>query len=132
MSGFEYIILMSVFAIIPSLFLLYILRNKINFKNLGISLFILFIIGIIWDQLSVRFGIWSFSSDKIVGNLFGYSSGLMGGGPALALLLAGPSLSLPNMIVITRVIGLKKALVYICLVIIVATFVGFIYGLLGG
>ena len=71
MSGFEYIILMSIFAIIPSLFLLYILRDKINFKNLGIALFILFIIGIIWDQLSVRFGIWSFSSDKIIGNLFG-------------------------------------------------------------
>ena len=71
MSGFEYIILMSIFAIIPSLVLLYILRNKINFKNLGIALFILFIIGIIWDQLSVRFGIWSFSSDKIIGNLFG-------------------------------------------------------------
>jgi len=68
----------------------------------------------------------------IVGNLFGYSSGLMGGGPALALLLAGPSISLPNMIVITKVIGVKKALVYICLVIIVATFVGFIYGILGG
>jgi len=71
MSGFEYIILMSIFAIIPSLFLLYILRDKINFKNLGIALFILFIIGIIWDQLSLRFGIWSFSSDKIIGNLFG-------------------------------------------------------------
>ena len=71
MSGFEYIILMSIFAVIPSLVLLYIFRNKINFKNLGISLFILFIIGIIWDQLSVRFGIWSFSSDKIIGNLFG-------------------------------------------------------------
>jgi len=71
MSGFEYIILMSIFAVIPSLVLLYIFRNRINFKNLGISLFILFIIGIIWDQLSVRFGIWSFSSDKIIGNLFG-------------------------------------------------------------
>ena len=68
----------------------------------------------------------------IVGNLFGYSSGLMGGGPALALLLAGPSISLPNMIVITKVIGVKKALVYICFVIIVATFVGFIYGMIGG
>ncbi|KYK32382.1 MAG: permease [Thermoplasmatales archaeon SG8-52-3] len=64
----------------------------------------------------------------IVGDLFGYSTGIMGGGPALALLLAGPSLSLPNMIVITRVIGLKKAFVYICLVIVVATFVGFTYG----
>jgi uncharacterized membrane protein YraQ (UPF0718 family) len=68
----------------------------------------------------------------IVGTLFGYSSGLMGGGPALALLLAGPSLSLPNMIVITKVIGLKKASVYILLVIIVATIVGFIYGMIGG
>jgi uncharacterized membrane protein YraQ (UPF0718 family) len=68
----------------------------------------------------------------IVGNLFGYSSGLMGGGPALALLLAGPSLSLPNMIVITKVIGVKKAVVYIFLVVIVATIVGFIYGMIGG
>jgi len=68
----------------------------------------------------------------IVGNLFGYSSGLMGGGPALALLLAGPSLSLPNMVVITKVMGLKKAMVYFALVIILATVVGFIYGILGG
>lgn len=68
----------------------------------------------------------------IVGNLFGYSSGIMGGGPALALLLAGPSLSLPNMIVIMRVIGLKKALVFIFLVVVIATFVGYFYGLIGG
>lgn len=68
----------------------------------------------------------------IVGNLFGYSSGLMGDGPALSLLLAGPSLSLPNMIVIVRVMGTKKALIYILLVIFVATVVGFIYGLIAG
>ncbi len=68
----------------------------------------------------------------IVGNLFGYSSGIMGGGPALALLLAGPSLSLPNMIVIARVMGVKKALVFIILVIVIATFVGFVYGIIGG
>jgi uncharacterized protein len=68
----------------------------------------------------------------IVGNLFGYSSGIMSGGPALALLLAGPSLSLPNMIVITRVMGVKKAFVYFALVILIATIVGFIYGLTGG
>jgi uncharacterized membrane protein YraQ (UPF0718 family) len=68
----------------------------------------------------------------IVGNLFGYSSGLMGGGPALALLLAGPSLSLPNMIVITKVIGVKKAMVYVFLVIVVATITGFVYGMVGG
>ena len=67
----------------------------------------------------------------IVGNLFGYSTGLMGGGPALALLLAGPSLSLPNMIVITRVMGNRKALVYFSLVILLATIVGFVYGMIG-
>ena len=68
----------------------------------------------------------------IVGNLFGYSSGLMSGGPALALLLAGPSLSLPNMIVISRVMGLKKAMVFIGIVVVIATGIGFIYGLIGG
>ena len=71
MSEFSYIGLMLVFAIIPSLILLYLLRDKINFKILGISLLILFIIGVIWDQISVRLGIWSFSQDKIIGNLFG-------------------------------------------------------------
>jgi len=68
----------------------------------------------------------------IVGDLFGYSAGIMGGGPALTLLLAGPSLSLPNMIVISKVFGMKKSLVYICLVIVVATITGFIYGIVGG
>jgi uncharacterized protein len=68
----------------------------------------------------------------IVGDLFGYSAGIMGGGPALALLLAGPSLSLPNMVVITKVMGMKKAFVYFTLVIIVATIVGFSYGMIAG
>lgn len=68
----------------------------------------------------------------IVGNLFGYSSGIMGGGPALALLLSGPSLSLPSMIVITKIMGAKKALVYFFLVIVIAALVGFIYGMIAG
>ena len=68
---YEYIVLMAIFAIIPSLILLYVVRDRINFKNLAISLFILFIIGIVWDQISVRLGIWSFSDGKIIGNLFG-------------------------------------------------------------
>ncbi len=68
----------------------------------------------------------------IVGNLFGYSVGIMSGGPALALLLAGPSLSLPNMIVITKVMGVKKALVYFALVIVIAALVGFVYGMIVG
>lgn len=68
---YHYIALMLIFAIIPSLILLYLLRDIIIFKNLAISLFILFVIGVIWDQISVRMGIWSFSQDKILGNLFG-------------------------------------------------------------
>lgn len=52
----------------------------------------------------------------------------MGKGPALALLLAGPSLSLPNMLVIRGVIGTKKTLVYVLLVVIMATASGLIYG----
>jgi uncharacterized membrane protein YraQ (UPF0718 family) len=64
----------------------------------------------------------------IVGTLFGYSSGITAAGPALSLLLAGPSLSLPSMIVITRVIGLKKGGVYIALVVLTSTLAGMIYG----
>jgi len=71
MSEFSYIGLMLVFAIIPSLILLYLLRGRIKLKNLAIALFLLFIVGVIWDQISVRLGIWSFSQDKILGNLFG-------------------------------------------------------------
>ncbi|MCF8233696.1 MAG: permease [Bacteroidales bacterium] len=52
----------------------------------------------------------------------------MGKGPALALLLAGPSLSLPNMLVIRGVIGTQKTLVYVLLVVIMATLSGLIYG----
>ena len=52
----------------------------------------------------------------------------MGKGPALALLLAGPALSLPNMLVIRSVMGTKKTLVFISLVVVMATFSGFIYG----
>ncbi|MFP4289595.1 MAG: permease [Bacteroidales bacterium] len=52
----------------------------------------------------------------------------MGKGPALALLLAGPSLSLPNILVIRGVIGTQKTLVYVALVVVMATISGLIYG----
>jgi uncharacterized membrane protein YraQ (UPF0718 family) len=54
----------------------------------------------------------------------------MGSGPALALLLAGPALSLPNMLVINSVIGPKKTGAYILLVVVMATFSGWLYGAL--
>ena len=52
----------------------------------------------------------------------------MGKGPALALLLAGPALSLPNMLVIRSVMGTQKTIVFVCLVITMATFSGIIFG----
>lgn len=64
----------------------------------------------------------------IVGDLFGYTQGLMDAGPALALLLAGPSLSLPNMIVIWRTIGTRRTALYIGLVVVVGTGVGLLWG----
>jgi hypothetical protein len=52
----------------------------------------------------------------------------MGKGPALALLLAGPALSLPSMLVIRSAIGTKKTVVFISLVVIMATVTGMIFG----
>jgi hypothetical protein len=54
----------------------------------------------------------------------------MGSGPALALLLAGPALSLPNMRVINSVIGPKKTGAYVLSVVAMATLTGWAYGAL--
>ncbi len=53
----------------------------------------------------------------------------MGKGPALALLLAGPALSLPNMLVINSYIGPKKTFVFCSLVVIMATLSGMLFGM---
>ena len=54
----------------------------------------------------------------------------MGKGPALALLLAGPALSLPSMLVIRSIIGTKKTVIYVSLVVIMATITGMIFGII--
>jgi len=54
----------------------------------------------------------------------------MGQGPALALLLAGPSLSLPSMLVINAEIGFKKTFVYVSLVVLMSTLAGLIFGMI--
>jgi len=56
----------------------------------------------------------------------------MGKGPALALLLAGPALSLPNMIVIRSYLGTRKTAAYIALVVVMATVSGWLYGAVMG
>ncbi len=53
----------------------------------------------------------------------------MGKGPALALLLSGPALSLPSMLVIRSVLGTKKTIVFVSLVVIMSTITGYIFGL---
>jgi len=52
----------------------------------------------------------------------------MGKGPALALLLAGPALSLPSMLVINSIMGPRKTVVYVSLVIVMATLTGIGFG----
>ncbi len=54
----------------------------------------------------------------------------MGKGPALALLLAGPALSLPSMLVLNKIMGFKKTFVYVSLVVFMATVTGLLYGFL--
>jgi len=55
----------------------------------------------------------------------------MGDGPALALLLSGPALSLPNMLVINGVIGPKKTAAFVIIIIILlSTFAGLLYGMI--
>jgi uncharacterized membrane protein YraQ (UPF0718 family) len=52
----------------------------------------------------------------------------MGKGPALALLLAGPALSLPSMITLAGIMGVKKTLTYCAIVVVLSTAAGMIYG----
>ncbi|MBZ0089357.1 MAG: permease, partial [Thermoanaerobaculia bacterium] len=54
----------------------------------------------------------------------------MGQGPALALLLAGPALSLPAMLVLKSLMGWRRTIVYVALVVVMATLTGLIYGVL--
>jgi lycopene cyclase domain-containing protein len=66
-----YIELLIVFVVIPNIILFYLNRKQLHLKTLFLSLLILFIIAVIWDQVSVRMGVWSFSQDEIVGSLLG-------------------------------------------------------------
>ncbi|MCK4512475.1 permease, partial [bacterium] len=62
--------------------------------------------------------------------------GLMGAGmakgPALAFLLAGPAVSLPNILILRSVIGTRKTVVYLALVLVMSTVTGTLFGLFAG
>jgi lycopene cyclase domain-containing protein len=66
-----YLQLLCVFVILPNIALLFLNRKRIHLKSLGVALLMLFFIAVLWDQLSVRMGLWVFSQNEIVGNLFG-------------------------------------------------------------
>lgn len=113
-----------------------------------------FLLGSTHDQTSVagiipnRWIEWAVGGNSLLSNFFASFTGAfmyfatltevpiiqglqasgIGKGPALALLLAGPSLSLPNMLVIRGVLGTKKTVVYVALVIVMATLSGFLFG----
>lgn len=84
----------------------------------------------IWANLfaSVAGAFMYFATLTEVPILEGLIGNGMGKGPALALLLAGPALSLPNMLVIRSVLGTKKTVVFVLLVVIMATISGIVYG----
>ncbi|MDD1711696.1 MAG: permease [Methanoregulaceae archaeon] len=67
----------------------------------------------------------------IIGTTLGYLSGDMAKGPALSLLLSGPTISLPSILVLYRIIGGKKTLAYAALVVIFATLAGYLFGISG-
>ncbi|RJP39797.1 MAG: permease [Desulfobacteraceae bacterium] len=84
----------------------------------------------IWANLfaSVAGALMYFATLTEIPILQGLLGSGMGKGPALALLLAGPALSLPNMIVIAGVLGVKKTAVFVAIVVIMSTIAGMIYG----
>jgi hypothetical protein len=84
----------------------------------------------IWANLfaSVAGAFMYFATLTEVPILQGLMGSGMGKGPALALLLAGPALSLPNMLVIRSIMGTQKTVVYVSLVIVMAAISGMIFG----
>jgi len=100
-------------GLIPS----WIIENAVGGNTLAANLF-----------ASIAGAFMYFATLTEVPILQGLISSGMGKGPALALLLAGPALSLPNMLVIRGVIGTGKTLVYVSLVVLMATISGIIFG----
>ncbi len=84
----------------------------------------------IWANLfaSVAGALMYFATLTEVPILQGLMGAGMGNGPALSLLLAGPALSLPNMLVIGGVMGVKKTAVFCSIVVVLSTIAGMTYG----
>ena len=85
----------------------------------------------LWANLvaSVSGALMYFATLTEVPILQGLIGSGMGQGPALALLLAGPALSLPSILVIRSVLGTKKTLTFVGLVVLMSTIAGMVYGM---
>lgn len=81
---------------------------------------------------SVAGGLMYFCSTTEIPIVQGLMGAGMGKGPALAFLLAGPAVSLPNMLVLRSIVGTKKTAVYLTLVVGFSTLLGYLYGLITG
>jgi hypothetical protein len=88
----------------------------------------------LWANLfaSVAGALMYFATLTEVPILQGLLGSGMGKGPALALLLAGPALSLPNMLVIGGVMGVKKTAVFVTIIVLLSTVAGMIFGMMTG
>jgi len=97
------------------------ISNSVGGNSVGANLF-----------ASVAGAFMYFATLTEVPILQGLMANGMGQGPALALLLAGPALSLPSMLVLRSLMGTKKTAAYVTLVVIMATVTGLVYGELVG
>ncbi len=88
----------------------------------------------VWANLFASFSgaLMYFATLTEVPILQGLLGAGMGKGPALALLLAGPALSLPNMLVIGGVMGVKKTATFCVIIVIMSTIAGMLYGVIAG
>jgi len=88
----------------------------------------------VWANLfaAISGGLMYFATLTEVPILQGLLGAGMGKGPALALLLAGPALSLPNMLVIGGVMGVKKTATFCAIIVILSTLAGMAYGWFAG
>jgi len=88
----------------------------------------------LWANLaaSVAGALMYFATLTEVPILQGLIGAGMGKGPALALLLAGPALSLPNMLVIGGVMGVKKTVTFCSIIVVMSTIAGMMYGMMAG
>ena len=108
------------------------LLGRVGYEGIIPSRFVVVLVGgnSLWANFfsSIVAAFMYFATLTEVPILQGLMNSGMGKGPALALLLAGPAHSLPSMLVLRSIMGTKKTMVYVSLVVVMATIAGMIFG----